>query len=86
MAIERQDEGGDDYQYLLRVVTKTKAGTYLLKATNPDYADLPASDDLRTLARLKAILDPLDLQRGRSSKVSYPSHTGSNPMSVVFSV
>ena len=67
MAIERTDDNGGDYQYLLRVVTKSTAGTYLLKAHNPDYADLPANDDMRTLARLKAILDPLDLQRGLSS-------------------
>jgi superfamily II DNA or RNA helicase/SAM-dependent methyltransferase len=65
MAIERQDEAGGDNQYLLRVVTKTKDGGYILKANNPAYEDLQATDDMRTLARLKAVLDPLDLVVGQ---------------------
>lgn len=65
MAIERQDEAGDD-QYLLRVVTKTRDGRYILKANNPDYADLEANEHMRTFARLKAVLDPLDLSVGRA--------------------
>lgn len=60
MAIERQDEGGDN-QYLLRVVTKARDGRYILKANNPAYEDLLATDEMRTLARLKGIVDPLDL-------------------------
>ncbi|MDZ7811012.1 MAG: hypothetical protein U5L11_14260 [Arhodomonas sp.] len=36
MAIERVDESGDA-EYLLRIVTKTADGRYILKATNPDY-------------------------------------------------
>jgi superfamily II DNA or RNA helicase/HKD family nuclease len=65
MAIERQDEGGDD-QYLLRVVTKTRGGGYVLKANNPEYVDLEATEGMRTIARLKAIIDPLDLAVGRT--------------------
>lgn len=65
MAIERQDEVGGDNQYLLRVVTKTRDGRYVLKANNPDYEDLEATDDMRTLARLKAVVDPLDLAIGQ---------------------
>lgn len=65
MAIERQDQTGDD-QYLLRVVTKTGDGRYALKAANPDYDDLEATDDMRTLARLKAVIDPLELVVGES--------------------
>lgn len=65
MAIERQDEAGGDNQYLLRVVTKTKDGSYILKANNPAYEDLQATDDMRTLARLKAVVDPLDLVVGQ---------------------
>ena len=65
MAIERQDEQGGDNQYLLRVVTKAKDGTYILKANNPAYEDLLASEDMRTLARLKAVVDPLDLNVGQ---------------------
>jgi superfamily II DNA or RNA helicase/HKD family nuclease/SOS-response transcriptional repressor LexA len=65
IAIERQDEVGGDNQYLLRVVTKARDGRYVLKANNPDYEDLEANDDMRTLARLKAVVDPLDLAIGQ---------------------
>lgn len=65
MAIERQDEAGGDNQYLLRVVNKTKDGSYILKANNPAYEDLQATDEMRTLARLKAVVDPLDLVVGQ---------------------
>ena len=65
VAIERQDDSGDS-QYLLRVVTKNRDGQYILKANNPDYADLPATDDMRTLARLRNIIDPLDLALGEA--------------------
>lgn len=64
MAIERQDASGDD-QYLLRVVMKSSNG-YVLQAQNPDYADMPATEDMRTLARLKEILDPLALAVNQS--------------------
>jgi hypothetical protein len=47
-------------------VTKGRDGQYILKANNPDYADLPATDDMRTLARLRNIIDPLDLALGES--------------------
>jgi hypothetical protein len=50
VAIERQDDSGDN-QYLLRVVTKTPAGQYVLKANNPAYEDLP---DYRRYANLGA--------------------------------
>ena len=65
MAIERQDEVGGDNQYLLRVVTKAKDGSYTLKANNPAYGDLQSTDEMRTLARLKAVVDPLDLAVGQ---------------------
>ncbi|RAU22708.1 DEAD/DEAH box helicase [Paramagnetospirillum kuznetsovii] len=65
MAIERQDESGDD-QYLLRVVTKTQDGRYILKANNPEYADLEANDQMRTFARLRGVIPPLDLAVGRA--------------------
>ena len=60
VAIERQGAGGDN-QYLLRVVNKTDNGRYVLKANNPKYADMLATDDMRTLARLKAVIDPQDI-------------------------
>ena len=65
VAIERQDEYGDN-QYLLRVVVKQGPGRYLLKANNPEYEDLPADDSMRTLARFKQIIDPLDMAVGQS--------------------
>jgi hypothetical protein len=65
VAIERQDESGDN-QYLLRVVNKTRDGQYVLKANNPAYEDLPATDEMRTLARLRGVIDPLDLAVGQS--------------------
>ena len=65
MAIERQDEAGDN-QYLLRMVTKTSDGRYVLKANNPDYAELEANEHMRTFARLRGVVDPLNLAVGRS--------------------
>lgn len=67
MAVERQDDSGD-YQYLLRVVTKNAAGQYVLKANNPNYEDLVATGEMRPLARLQAVVDPMELQVGRSFK------------------
>lgn len=64
MAVERQDAG--DNQYLLRQVTKPSPGRYVLKATNPNYEDLEADEGMRTFARLKKILDPLELALGQS--------------------
>lgn len=64
VAIERQDEAGDD-QYVLRVVVKQPDGSYLLRANNPDYADMPADDSMRTLARFKSIVDPLEFSIGQ---------------------
>jgi superfamily II DNA or RNA helicase len=61
MAIEHQDAGGDD-QYLLRAVAKTPEGRYVLKAANPDYPDYEADEGMRTLARLKAVLEPDDIR------------------------
>ncbi|HKJ76965.1 MAG TPA: DUF3427 domain-containing protein, partial [Gammaproteobacteria bacterium] len=65
VAIERQDDGGDA-QYLLRKVHKTMDGRYILKATNPDYADLEADEGMRTFALLKTVIDPLDMAVGES--------------------
>ena len=64
MAIERQEAG--DNQYLLRLVTKPSPGRYVLRATNPDFEDLVADDEMRTFARLKEILDPLELAIGQT--------------------
>lgn len=55
MAIETQDEVGDD-QYLLRVVKKQANGSYSLIANNPDYSSMLANEHMNTFARLKAVL------------------------------
>jgi len=60
MAIEIQDEAGDD-QYLLRYVKKRPDGGYDLVANNPDYPLFQANDSMRTFARLKSIISPLDM-------------------------
>ena len=54
MAVERQDASGDD-QYVLRLVTKQSDGRYVLKAANPDYPDFEANDEMRPLARVRAV-------------------------------
>jgi hypothetical protein len=47
-------------------VLKSPSGGYILRANNPDYGDLESTNDMRTLARLKDVLDPLDLAVGQS--------------------
>jgi len=59
VVIERQEVGED--QYLLRLVTKTPDGRYILKATNRDYADYEADEGMQTRARLRAVLGREDL-------------------------
>lgn len=61
VAIERQDVSGDD-QYLLRYVRKLSQGNYQLIAHNPDYSPMIATEDMRTFARLKAVIDSDDLE------------------------
>lgn len=56
VVIENHDQSGDD-QYLLRDVKKVAEGEYLLIAKNPDYPPLPATESMRTLARLKGIVE-----------------------------
>lgn len=64
MAIERQDAAGDN-QYLLRVVTKSPTGSYILKATNADYEDVTADETLRSFARLRSVISPLTMAIGQ---------------------
>ena len=64
MAIERQDAG--DNQYLLRKVIKNNDGSYTLKASNPDYEDLLANESMVTFARLKGVIDPLEILVGQN--------------------
>ncbi|MFH7587027.1 DEAD/DEAH box helicase family protein [Oceanimonas sp. AH20CE76] len=55
VAIERQDQTGDD-QYLLRVVRKIAENNYLLHATNPDYEDIAVTEEMKPFARLREVL------------------------------
>jgi superfamily II DNA or RNA helicase/HKD family nuclease len=64
LVIERQDETGD-YQYLLRTVVKRGPNDYILRANNPAYSDMVATDEFRTLARLKDIISPLEMMVGK---------------------
>ncbi len=48
------------------MVIRNKDGSYILKANNLAYEDLQATDEMRTLARFKAVVDPLDLVVGQS--------------------
>lgn len=60
VAIENQNESGDD-QYLLRYVEKRSDGGYDLVAKNPDYPLFQANEGMRTFARLKSVISPLDM-------------------------
>ena len=60
VAIERQDVSGDD-QYLLRYVKKLSQGNYELIANNPSYPPMKATDEMRTFARFKGVVDFNDL-------------------------
>lgn len=64
VAVERQSASGDD-QYVLRKVVKEADGRYRLVATNPDYPDFEADEGMRPLARMQAVLDPLELAVGQ---------------------
>lgn len=65
MAIERQDESGEN-QYLLRTVLKRGPNDYILRANNPTYQDLPATEEFRTLARLRKVIPAIDMFRGQA--------------------
>ncbi len=63
LAIERLDDAGDT-QYLLRTIHKD-AGSYVLKAANPDYDAIIVTPELsgqfRTFARLTGVVNPRDM-------------------------
>jgi len=65
IAVERQDQSGDD-QYVLRKVIKSPTGEYILRANNPDYDDFVANESMRTLARYKSTIDPLAFAKGQT--------------------
>jgi len=68
LAIEKLDEVGDT-QYLLRTVRKSPEGEYVLEAANPEYDDIVVTpefiEQLRTFARLKDVISPLEMARGQ---------------------
>jgi hypothetical protein len=60
LAIERFGASGDD-QYLLRNVKKIGDQQYQLIAQNTDYELLETDENMKTLAFLKAVIDPADV-------------------------
>lgn len=60
VALERQDASGEN-EYLLRRVLKGGPNGYIFRANNPDYQDLTEAENIRPLARLRAIIPPGDL-------------------------
>lgn len=67
VAVEQKDERGE-YQYLLRTLTKTADQRLVLKAARPGYTDYIVDENMSILARLRAILDPIELVRGLEIK------------------
>lgn len=65
MAVERVNEEGDS-QYLLRVIKKDGSGKYWLHANNPEYAEIEATEDLNSFARLKGKIESLDIAKGKA--------------------
>ena len=60
VVIERQDDGGDT-QFLLRYIKKNGPGNYTLESWNKNYPDMPVTEGMATRARVKSIINPLDL-------------------------
>jgi len=56
VVIENHDFSGDE-QYLLRDVKKLADGRYQLLAKNSDYEPILADDEMKPLARLKAVIE-----------------------------
>ncbi len=56
VAIECDDETGNA-QYLLRDIKKEPDGRYKLIAKNPDYEPIYATENMRSFARLKAVVE-----------------------------
>ena len=69
VVIEKQEQGGSD-QYLLRYIHKNGPGSYTLKAWNEDYPDMPATEEMVTRARVKRVIDLLDLVLYNSFKTT----------------
>ena len=65
VAIDRQNSSGDD-QYLLRYAKKLAQGQYELIAQNSDYEPILTSEDMHTFARLKDVIDPIDIHLHKS--------------------
>jgi hypothetical protein len=67
MAIERQDEAAATTSTCCAWSPRKWRRYYILKANNPAYEDLPATDEMRTLARLKAVSIRWTWSSGRAS-------------------
>ncbi len=64
IVVERSDDQGNN-QYLLRVASEDPNGGTTLKANNPTYPAFIADKSMTPLARLRAIIDPLELSIGK---------------------
>lgn len=64
MAVEREHDG--NAQYLLRQVIQKENGKSILRAFNPEYADIDLGDGMKAFARLKEVLEPLTVGIGRT--------------------
>ncbi|PCI28451.1 MAG: helicase [SAR324 cluster bacterium] len=60
VAIERTVTSGDN-QYLLRTLREQEPGQYQLLAQNPDYKPMQATEEMRTFARFKGVVDAAEL-------------------------
>lgn len=60
IAIERQDRTGED-QYLLRNIKKIGDHRYQLNAQNPDFEPMMVREEMKPFARLKDVVDPIDI-------------------------
>lgn len=65
MAVKRDATSGGT-EYLLREVSEDRDSKHLvLRAYNPEYADLRATEDMSFVARLTGLVDPLEFEIGR---------------------
>jgi superfamily II DNA or RNA helicase len=63
LVVERKEPGSVG-EFILRDAVKGPSGEVVLKAKNQNYGDLLAQDGMRSPARLKAVVDELDMRVG----------------------
>jgi superfamily II DNA or RNA helicase len=68
VVVLEQGEKSEQKEYVLREVSMQADGNVSLRAFNPTYGNLPLTEGLRPVARLRAVLNRLDLAVGESFK------------------